>query len=190
MTADMTQASRNRPIGRVWCGTFPVGKTWDEVKTSNWTKPFKASKREKKNFEFYEEVYERLEPVGVDDPPVFPDENGLPAVAVFALIERLGLHAYCREPERLRRVLRAKACLNLSIRMWAEGIADGLFVQREFEEDPKLSWLPEWVWKALRRQSYKRGRQRWESYQRLKAIGVKPDPLSGYKAQLEKEIHT
>jgi len=45
------------------------------------------------------------------------------------------------------RAMRGKASLNWHIKNWAIGIAEGLFLAKEFKE--AHPWLPDWAWSAM-----------------------------------------
>lgn len=71
-----------------------------------------------------------------------------------------------RHPLLLQAVMEGKRSLNAQIKDWAWMIADcfafgvsGPWIAdeslRELREDPTLSWLPDWVWKAVAKQSIK-----------------------------------
>lgn len=57
------------------------------------------------------------------------------------------------DDRKLDRIMCGKAVLNLWIKSWAEGVAEGVTFLWELQEDVKLSWLPEWVWTAIKEQS-------------------------------------
>ena len=88
-----------------------------------------------------------------EQPFVEEHEKGYSAIEAFAFKDSHGKNVPCREPDLLKDVLRAKGYLNLTIKMWAEGVAGLLFMPREFQVD--YPWLPDWVWKAVVQQAIK-----------------------------------
>jgi len=71
----------------------------------------------------------------------------------FSHWESTGEIISCKKPRNLVRAAAGKKSLNLQIKQWAEGVADLLFLPREFQED--YPWLPKWVWKSLSSQTKK-----------------------------------
>lgn len=88
-----------------------------------------------------------------EQPYVLEHPQGYSAVEAFAFKDSHGKNVPCREPDLLRDVLGAKGYLNMTIKMWAEGVAELLFVPREFQID--YPWLPDWVWNAVTQQAIK-----------------------------------
>ena len=104
----------------------------------------------RRNFELYLRVSREMEPIG-EWPQVAESDEGCSALEAFAVKDSEGRDAPCREADTLRDVLRAKGYLNLLIKMWAEGVAEMLFLTVEFRRD--YPWLPAWVWAAVERQA-------------------------------------
>lgn len=77
-------------------------------------------------------------------------------VLAFVEYESLGkIQCKPKEPDEVRLALEGKAQLNAQIAMWAEGAVwcGGLaHIGIELERDPELSWLPSWVWEAVKNQ--------------------------------------
>jgi len=112
----------------------------------------KISKKTRNNFEFYLCVSRNMQLIG-DKPQIIEDINGYSAIEAFNMKDSRGTDVPCREIEILTNVLWAKNFINLQIKMWAEGIADFLFIIDEFKRD--FSWFPNWVWIAVEQQSVK-----------------------------------
>ena len=104
----------------------------------------------RRNFELYLRVSREMEPIG-RTPRVVEDARGRSALEAFAAKESEGRDVPCREAAVLEDVLRAKCYLNLLIEMWAEGVAEWLFLVDEFKQD--FPWLPAWVWAAVERRA-------------------------------------
>ena len=86
-------------------------------------------------------------------PKVVYSEKGLSGNKAFTKADSTGVLVPCREPHTLACLLLAKADLNLHVKIWAEGVAEELFLMREFQVD--FDFLPAWVWKAVLNQSEK-----------------------------------
>jgi len=113
----------------------------------------KIRQKVRDTFEFYRRVASESSMEGTGIPSVQSVVDGLPAIEAFAAMEATGARHGTSEPALLQQVLRAKAHVNLHIKMWAEGIAEGLFHIVEFQRDH--TWWPAWVWKAVRSQEAK-----------------------------------
>lgn len=87
------------------------------------------------------------------------DENGVSALKAFNALDSMGFESPCSQPYLLMKAFDGKAALNLIIRQWSEGIKDGLFCLSEFQQD--YSWLPSWVWEAVRNQAGSSGNFSW-----------------------------
>lgn len=59
------------------------------------------------------------------------------------------------DSKKLKRILRTKAAINLQIKLWAEGRADGTLPLLEFQEILKEYKAPQWVFEAVENQKYK-----------------------------------
>jgi len=112
----------------------------------------KIGHKVRRNFNLYVLVNSRMRVMG-ELPFVYEHKDGYSAIEAFAFKDSDGKNVPCRESDLLRNVLLAKGYLNLHIKMWAEGIAEYLFFIEEFQVD--YPWLPDWVWKAVKRQSIK-----------------------------------
>lgn len=116
--------------------------------------PYKISKKTRANFAFYEEVFDKMgEGSGIYKwTPLAP--RTLTALQAFYMEEHVGCkknERYCsHEPIMICKVRSGKGIINLHIKMWSEGIADGLFQIEEFYEGHE--WFRDWVWKAIRGQ--------------------------------------
>ena len=117
----------------------------------------KVSRKVRHNFELYLLVYERMQVMGVEQEVIEEHKDGYSAIEAFAFKDSHGKNVPCKEPDLLKDVLCAKGYLNLHIKMWAEGVAEYLFLIEEFQSD--YPWLPDWVWEAVKRQSIKIRRQ-------------------------------
>ena len=87
------------------------------------------------------------------------DEGGVSALKAFNALDSMGFDAPCNQPYLLMKALDGKAALNLTIRLWASGIKDGLFLLEEFRQD--YPWLPNWVWNAVANQAGSTGDFGW-----------------------------
>ena len=118
----------------------------------------KISRKVREAFEFYALVWECMD-CGIyqEEKWIYPSLAGSSSLEVFAMLESTGYTMRTREPAKLRQVLRAKAELNLHIKMWAEGIAEWTLFVWELREDPKLQWIIpwSWVWGAIDQQAKK-----------------------------------
>jgi len=100
-------------------------------------------------FDLYLRCDKEFDPIGhLQKFPVVDD--GVTAKKAFKSFDGQGKLLSTTEPDLLARVLRGKASLNLNIKLWAEGISEGVFCIIEFQED--YPWLPEWVWNAVKGQ--------------------------------------
>ena len=113
----------------------------------------KIRQKVRDTFNFYRRVAEESTMEGTGIPCVETAVDGVSAVEAFATMEATGVRNATCEPLLLQRVLRAKAHVNLHIKMWAEGLAADLFHIVEFQRD--YTWWPAWVWKAVRNQEAK-----------------------------------
>ena len=85
--------------------------------------------------------------------------SGVDAVKAFNAIDSLGINPPCCEPDLLADAWNGKAALNLQIKMWAQGINDGVTALWELQEE--YDWLPEWVWEAVVGQAGRKCRFDW-----------------------------
>jgi hypothetical protein len=61
----------------------------------------------------------------------------------------------CKTPSLLQEALWGKACLNLQIKLWVQGVLfNGLIVLDELKKI--YSWLPSWVWRSVEGQFFLR----------------------------------
>lgn len=107
-------------------------------------------------YEFYGRLAREGICVGGKELPVMAGHpRGCTALEAFAVHDSCGAVRRCREPRQLRDVFRAKAGLNLQIKMWAEGVAEWTTFIWELRADNTFAWFPEWVWLAVERQATK-----------------------------------
>lgn len=79
-------------------------------------------------------------------------ETGKPAKICFHKLDGAGKKVPCSEPQLLIEILRCKGSVNLNIKMWAEGRAEGTLPLYELEELIKIYNAPEWVFKSVETQ--------------------------------------
>ena len=118
----------------------------------------KIGQRVRDNFDLYQRCFETFWTGGTTRPalpevPVDDPREPSSALEAFAALDSCGERLPCFEPDLLAEVMAGKGDLNLNIRMWAEGVRNGLFTIDEFSHD--LTWLPKWVWKAVENQARK-----------------------------------
>lgn len=89
-----------------------------------------------------------------DTPYAVPfSKNGSDAKACFFALDSRGRCGPCREPRELVRILTCKAAVNLQIKMWAAGMAEGTLFDEELEEYVAHFGAPAWVSEAVRKQA-------------------------------------
>lgn len=130
---------------------FSSSSSWQK-RGSNDIAKRKYSKGFERDFEFYRNNLERFDFSGHPPPEVEHDPNGPDAKRCFHKFDSTGKLLPCSEPELLSRLLLAKASVNLHIKMWAEGRADGTFPGIEYYEHLRDIGAPKWVDDAVRRQ--------------------------------------
>jgi len=107
----------------------------------------KIDVKTRRNFEFYRRAWEEWGPC-CRTFWVAPCPIGRTALQAFSKQDNEGGGPYpCSEAPLLKKVLGGKATVNLFISMWAGGVADGLFLLKEVQDD--YPWCPAWVWKAV-----------------------------------------
>lgn len=84
-------------------------------------------------------------------------KDGMPALEAFHLIESRGFpkRLAVSEPEKLQKLLRTKAAINMQIKLWAEGRADGTLPKDELRSILEEYKAPQWVFEAVENQKYK-----------------------------------
>jgi hypothetical protein len=95
---------------------------------------------------------------GSAPPAVAHDPHGPDAQRAFHAYDSRGVLVSTSEPDLLRRVLVCKASVNLHIRMWAEGIAEGTMWPSDLAQVHADTDAPAWVFEAAWRQAWKRRR--------------------------------
>lgn len=86
---------------------------------------------------------------------IIEDPNGYSSIECFHLLDTFGKIEPCREKETLYKIMNSKGGTNFTIQQWSEGIHDGLFCLREFQE--QYSWFPDWFWDSLMKEVWKLG---------------------------------
>jgi hypothetical protein len=81
--------------------------------------------------------------------------NGFSAKMCFYSLDSIGKYEKCSEPELLVQLLNCKMAVNLQIKMWAEGRADGTLCLIELEQYCAFYNSPEWVLRAVENQKVK-----------------------------------
>lgn len=84
-------------------------------------------------------------------------KEGLTPLQAFYIIETNGYGSKftTTDTEQLKRLLRTKAAINMQIKLWAEGRADGTLPLPELEEVLKEYNAPTWVFDAIENQKFK-----------------------------------
>lgn len=147
-----------------------------------------ARKRYSDNFErdwaFYVRNADAFAFSGSHPPEVERDAGGPDAKRAFHDYDSRGVLRATSEPDLLRRVLICKASVNLHVKMWAEGLADGtlwaadlLGIVAEFEPPP---WVIEAVWRQAARLHAERAH----------ATPERPAPAAAAAAGLPTQMHT
>lgn len=79
------------------------------------------------------------------------------ALEAFYLIESKGFpkRLTTTDPDKLLKLLRTKAAINMQIKLWAEGRADGTLPKDELKSILKEYKAPQWVVEAVENQKYK-----------------------------------
>lgn len=79
------------------------------------------------------------------------------ALEAFYLIESKGFpkRLTTTDPDKLLKLLRTKAAINMQIKLWAEGRADGTLPKDELKSILKEYKAPQWVTEAVENQKYK-----------------------------------
>ena len=76
----------------------------------------------------------------------------IPAIRAFFEHESTGAIYRPEDSKKVDRAMCGKALLALQIKMWAQGMAEGLHGTVELQEYCP-QWFPEWVWRSVRTQS-------------------------------------
>lgn len=105
--------------------------------------------RARRDIAFYERSADIFNFAGRPAPQFPYDPAGLEAPECFQLFDSTGQIRPAREPERVARMVVAKASINLHIKMWAQGISMGLFHPSEFRNFLAPCDPPDWIWKAI-----------------------------------------
>lgn len=108
------------------------------------------------DFDFYAAMAEagRFQFAG-RHPEIESSPDGVAAREAFEALDSRGQRLPTSEPDLLRSVLRVKASVNLHIKMWAQGCAEGTSFLFEFLDLLRELNAPGWVEKALRNQTDK-----------------------------------
>ena len=88
----------------------------------------------------------------------FPEsKTGLTPLQAFYVIESRGYNnkISTTDAEKLKRILRTKAAINMQIKLWAEGRADGTLPKDELKSVLEEYKAPQWVTEAVENQKYK-----------------------------------
>lgn len=119
----------------------------------------KYSKNFERDWEFYLRVKDTYDFAGKNIPDIPYGETGLNAKDCFHKFDSYGKVFPCKEPDLLREIFICKASINLHIKLWAAGKADGTFVKEDWEQVKKDGDFPEWVVDAFHQQWYKKWRE-------------------------------
>jgi len=126
--------------------------------------------RYSKNFErdwaFYINNRKRFNFSGSNAPDVGFDEKGVSAKKAFLFYDSQGKIKPTKEPNLLREIFITKASVNLHIKMWAKGRAEGTFPKQEFGNYMNEINAPEWVSEAVNRQVKKIYRREFPEFEK------------------------
>lgn len=92
---------------------------------------------------------------GSCDREIVFDCKGLDGKKAFHIYDSTGKLRPTRHPNMVRTLLRTKASVNLHIKMYAEGRADGTFPKFEFLQMCEKIKAPDWFFEAVERQKIK-----------------------------------
>jgi len=93
---------------------------------------------------------------GKHSPQLEWDPLGHAAKWCFYIYDSTGKMLPCWEPGLLQKILVCKASVNLHIKLWAQGIAQGVLCPPELDEILTGYAAPDWVAKAVLRQGERR----------------------------------
>ena len=113
----------------------------------------KYSDRYRKDFKWYLSVRNVFNFDGRHFVEVVHDRNGLDGLKAFYLYDSQGKLNPTRHPTMLQRLIKTKGSVNMHIKMYATGRADGTLPRPEFEE--MAFSYPDWFSKAVENQKYK-----------------------------------
>lgn len=116
------------------------------------------SKHGKRDWTFYNENKEKFNFSGVNLLQIPFDEKGYSACECFYFFDTTGKLTPCREPQLLSTVINCKKSINLHIKMYAEGIAEGSFSFNELFSE--FANPPEWVKRAMLNQVERLNKQK------------------------------
>ena len=83
------------------------------------------------------------------------DPNGLTAKECFYLFDSQGLIKPTKESDELHSLLKTKGSVNLHIKMYAQGRADGTLYEHELTQIAQEYNAPDWFIKAVEKQKHK-----------------------------------
>lgn len=119
----------------------------------------KYSKRFNRDYNFYIRNLERFSFCGKEYSQfshlVIFDDKGITAKEAFYYYESMGKVLKTNEATLLISLHICKASINLHIKMWSEGIADGIFPKIEWKEYAKKEGFLKWIEKAVYAQTWK-----------------------------------
>jgi len=116
----------------------------------------KYSKNFERDWKFYMHSLNVFNFAGKPAPEIIQSPSGGPnAKECFCIYDSTGDLKPCVNPELLQRVLICKASVNLHIKLWAQGMAQGLLFQPELSEYLDSLNAPGWVMKAVINQAGK-----------------------------------
>lgn len=115
----------------------------------------KYSKAFKRDYNFYLANLDVFSFSGRPVPKVDFAPEGASAKQCFFIYDSTGKWEPCREPELLQRLLVCKASVNLNIKLWAQGIRQGVLCPPELREMMTEYGAPDWVCQATLNQGEK-----------------------------------
>lgn len=115
----------------------------------------KFSKRFNNDFSWYLKVRNVYNFDGHGPRTIQYDRKGLTGKKAFYYFDTYGKLESTKHPELLQRLLQTKGSINLHIKMYAEGRAEGTLPLNEFEEICENIKAPDWFYFAVERQKNK-----------------------------------
>lgn len=106
-----------------------------------------------RDYAFYSRNIDTLNFSGKYPPIILDDPDGKSAKECFYIFDSTGVLGACSEPLLLQKLMVCKASVNLHISLWAEGVRQNVLCPPELKEMMTEYSAPDWVMKAVLRQS-------------------------------------